>query len=282
MSGEEIIGKLGKLDLSKNPILEVKELIYDIGQIMYVLYNLYPNKTIIRARPEGSLKIISDLSYKPQKFNQAYQRASTPNKTMFYGCIASEESLTDAQYIAAHECSPLLKEKNESNELITEKITYGKWKVIEDIHLITVLHSDCFKEANNSLLCELNNYYENFKKKYPDMKQKTEIISEFFASEFSKNTIKKDYDYMISAFFTENATNCPSIDGVMYPSVKVEGKFGFNVAIKPDSVDRKMRLNMAMESTIYKHGKEIFIDNDKIAVIQESNANLNYRPIDNM
>lgn len=35
--------------------------------------------------------IRSAHSFKPQQFNNIYQRASTPNRTMFYGSIIPEE-----------------------------------------------------------------------------------------------------------------------------------------------------------------------------------------------
>ena len=56
------------------------------------------------------------------------------------------------------------------------------------------------------------------------------------ANEFAKENINEDYDYMISAVFSEMATK-NRVDGIIYPSVRVGGK-GFNIAITPKATEK--------------------------------------------
>lgn len=65
----------------------------EFGKFGVVVMTLHEGKSIIRARPNEpneTFKTVSELSYKPAKFNTTFQRASTPNTTMFYGCVVPE------------------------------------------------------------------------------------------------------------------------------------------------------------------------------------------------
>ena len=259
MDKQMIINRLKTLDLSQYPYFEIRELIREFGKVGFIIFTLHPGKTITRARCDGNLKTVSDLSYKPQQYNKQCQRASTPMRTMFYGCIVPEEqNIIDTRFISACESSSLIREGMETSG--EQTITFGKWEVIEDIHLLVVIHKDYFHDADNSLLGELKIAYEDFLMKYPDAAKDIDISAKYFAKEFSKkNEDGSDYNYLISAIFTEVVTTDHAFDGVMYPSVQTGGQLGFNVAITPDAVDKKMKLVVAYETQIKKIGEKIHI-----------------------
>ena len=259
MDKQTIINRLEALDLSQYPYFEIRELIREFGKVGFIIFTLHPGKTITRARCDGNLKTVSDLSYKPQQYNKQCQRASTPMRTMFYGCIVPEEqNIIDTRFISACESSSLIREGIETSG--EQTITFGKWEVIEDIHLLVVIHKDYFHGANNSLLGELKIAYEDFLMKYPDAAKDIDISAKYFAKEFSKkNEDGSDYNYLISAIFTEVVTTDYTFDGVMYPSVQTGGQLGFNVAITPDAVDKKMKLVVAYETQIKKIGEKVHI-----------------------
>lgn len=259
MDKQTIINRLEALDLSQYPYFEIRELIRELGKVGFVIFTLHPGKTITRARCDGNLKTVSDLSYKPQQYNKQCQRASTPMRTMFYGCIVPEEqNIIDTRFISACESSSLIREGMETSG--EQTITFGKWEVIEDIHLLVVIHKDYFHDADNSLLGELKIAYEDFLMKYPDAAKDIDISAKYFAKEFSKkNEDEADYNYLISAIFTEVVTTDHAFDGVMYPSVQTGGQLGFNVAITPDAVDKKMKLVVAYETQIKKIGEKVHI-----------------------
>lgn len=110
MDKQTIINRLEALDLSQYPYFEIKELIRELGNVGFIIFTLHPGKTITRARCDGNLKTVSDLSYKPQQYNKQCQRASTPMRTMFYGCIVPEEqNIIDTRFISACESSSLIR-----------------------------------------------------------------------------------------------------------------------------------------------------------------------------
>ncbi len=272
MDKQTIINRLEALDLSQYPYFEIRELIREFGKVGFIIFTLHPGKTITRARCDGNLKTVSDLSYKPQQYNKQCQRASTPMRTMFYRCIVPEEqNIIDTRFISACESSSLIREGVETSG--EQTITFGKWEVFEDIHLLVVIHKDYFHDADNSLLRELKIAYEDFLMKYPDAAKDIDISAKYFAKEFSKkNEDGADYNYLISAIFTEVVTTDHAFDGVMYPSVQTGGQLGFNFAITPDAVDKKMKLILAYETQIKKIGEKVYIGgkSKKGTILQDS------------
>ena len=142
MKIEDIITEFRGLELKLNPVEKVYELFSQLGRIAYMEVTLHKGKSIIRARPnydgDKFLKK-SDYSFKPQEYNTTYQRASTPNKTIFYGCILPEniepDELDNARIIGALESMPWLRDKATSGY---RKISFGRWEVEEDINLISI------------------------------------------------------------------------------------------------------------------------------------------------
>lgn len=250
-----------------------------MGNVGFIIFTLHPGKTITRARCDGNLKTVSDLSYKPQQYNKQCQRASTPMRTMFYGCIVPEEqNIIDTRFISACESSSLIRGGVGSSGQQT--ITFGKWEVIEDIHLLVVIHKDYFCNADNSLLEELKSAYDVFLMKHPDFANDIDVSAKYFAKEFSKkNKEEADYNYLISAIFTEVVTTDHALDGVMYPSVQAGGQLGFNVAITPSAVDKKMKLLVAYETQIEKTGKEVHIGGKSKKGIILQDSSISYKDI---
>jgi hypothetical protein len=268
MDTKEIINKIKGLNLTSYPYFEVQELIRSLGTSGFLIFTLHFGKAITRARLGHNYFKKSELSYKSQEFNTKCQRASTPNRTMFYGTIIEEEySLEKSRMIAISECSPLLRGGIDTNGI--EKITYGKWTVIDNINLVSIVNRDVFVEvANNPLLNELKGAYDEFINMESGKQENIELIAQFFAKEFSKKEIQSDSDYFISAVFSEIVSNDLRYDGILYPSVQAGGQLGFNVAITPEAVDTKMRLDLVAESTLYKKGEKSLNLIDKISGVE--------------
>lgn len=277
------INRLKSLNLSKYPIQEIKSLISDFGRVGVIIMTLHKGKTIIRARPNETnetIKSISELSYKPQELNKTYQRASTPFTTMFYGCVVPEKiekgELDNARVTAVLEASKLYRNGIEEG---IEKITFSRWSVTNDIPLIAMVYHKDFV-YNSSHTNELHNAYKLFLQNNPSDLEKSYSITEFLASEFAKSETSNDYDYLISAIYTELVVQ-KGLAGVYYPSVRTEGK-GFNVAIHPYYVENCMIPIVAGECTLYKKGKNIMLDNDTITEIEIGQKDIIFKPITNL
>lgn len=260
-----IINNIEDFDLSSYPYYQIQEQIRSLGKASFMIFTLHKFMKITRARPGKNYKEKSEVTYLPQIKNTKFQRASTPLKTMFYGTIIHEEQGSEeSRLIAASEVSTLLREGKESTG--KEFITFSNWQVINDISLIVILDDSTYNNvSNNRLLSELKNSFLEFIKLNPENEETIRLISNFFAKEFAKQTINFEYDYLISAIFSEIVTNELNYDGVMYPSVQTGGQLGFNVAIKPEVVNKNLKLEKVGESILYKNGELSLNVIDKIS-----------------
>ena len=281
-SYKEVLGVIQSLNLKDYPHKTLKNHLRELGAFGVILTTLHKGKKIIRARINNngeSYDNVSKLSFKPPEFNNTYQRASTPNNTMFYGAVTPEylqEGENELERIT------VFSELANSNKFLTDnssrgelKITFARWDVIEDIHLVSLIsHNDfqrglhIFKQLQNDLSDALDG---------SKLKEQTLEISDFLAGEYAKADINGDYDYLISAIFSELAIE--KYDGVYYPSVRMAGD-GVNVAIKPDTVKSNLKFIGASECTIYKNEMNILIGNDKQSRTLE-NGNLEYMKLTN-
>lgn len=260
-----IIEQLKNLDLSTYPKDEILSLFNKVGKIGYVVVTFHRGKSVMRARPNYNgehFEKKSDYSFKPQEYNKTYQRASTPNQTMFYAAAIPETlqkgELDNMRVIGIAETIPLLRDKTKSGY---QKVTFGRWYVHEDIHLLAIVQKDKYAEES-SYTKELADAYKQFIAKTPqDILERSLSYTTFLADEFSKENIRGDYDYMISALFSELITQ-DGLDGIFYPSVRVGGK-GFNIAITPEAT-KKMGLYAAGECSVYKLKDHTVVGNDAI------------------
>lgn len=252
-----------------------------LSKVAVMEFILHRGKTITRARFEDGLQPYltrASLCYKPQEYNKSYQRASTPNQTMFYGSIIPETlehgEIDNERLIVAREASAWIRNDDSCG---TKHITFSKWEVLEDIKLIAILHKKEFSEVN-TLTKKMIDEFNVFIEKHPGEKEKSMALSSYFASEFGKKHSGEDYNYMISAIYTEHILK-HGYDGVLYPSVRVDGK-GFNIAISPSAADSKIKLTTVMGSTAYKKAKNTIIDNNTISIINDENEEIIYIPLE--
>lgn len=275
------IDALSKLDLSKYPYDEARKLIGELGKFASILVDLHPGKTIMRARPNYNgehFTKASQYSFKPQEFNKTYQRASTPNMTMFYGCVIpdkrEEGELDNTRMIGALEALPWLRSKTTKG---FQKISFGRWIVKKDITLLAVVqHENYFKES--SYTRELVTGFKEFTKHYPELEEETILISDYFAKEFAKEDTANDFDYLLSAAFTQMVVE-KGLDGVIYPSVRVGGK-GFNVALRPEIANENLELVVAGECSIYKYLDQTMVDNETAVKLEPNQIEFELLPVE--
>lgn len=284
---KKIITELKKLDLSQYPEKEIRALLNNTGTMASMQVNFHPGKIVMRARPHDNESVRfskkSDFSFRPQQFNKTYQRASTPNETMFYATAVPDNlqpgELDSLRIIGVIESIPELRD-NESS--FYKKISFGKWEVIDNLNLLAIVHRESyFKESSftRELVGAYNTSIENIPNDvlnaHPDIIEKSLKIQTYLADEFAKENIGRDYDYMISAIFSEIASK-RGFDGIFYPSVRVAGK-GFNIAITPEAV-KKLQLIVAGECSLYKHKMHTVVGND--AIVQLTGAENEFELID--
>lgn len=266
MSIDNLIDSLKNLDLSTYPDKEIRTLLGEIGRFSTLELYFHRGREVMRVRVNENEEIRyrkkSDLSYKPQQFNITYQRASTPNRTMFYAsCLSENPNDNEIQTMRIPCILESIPEMRDNNSSFFKKISLGIWKVIDDLKLFPIiLNESYYKET--FFLKDLVDYYKRSNVLFDQiLSEKSEKIQLFLANEFAKENIKNNYDYMISAIFTELMTE-NKYDGIFYPSVRTGGK-GFNIAITPKATE-KLRLIVAGECSVYKHKMETRVGNNAI------------------
>lgn len=282
MEIDKVIEKFKQLDLSKYPEAEIRELFNKVGSVGAVIVTFHKGKSVMRARPNGENERFekkADLSFKPQEFNKTYQRASTPNQTMFYATSVpdklEEGELDNMRIIGITETLPFLRDKAKSGY---QKISFGRWVVQEDLNLMAIVHHETYYNQSNYTR-ELVNAFKEFIAQFPkEVIEKSLRFQDYMASEFAKEDIEADYDYMISAIFTENVTG-QGLDGILYPSVRTAGK-GFNIAITPKAIE-KIALYVAGECSLYKAKDQVVVGNDAIVELDGKQTEFKLVDMDN-
>lgn len=279
---KSIIEQLRNLNFSANPYKETKELMSSLGDFGFIRLTLHATNEFIRARPlndEESIAIVKDLSFKPQEYNTAYQRASTPNKTMFYAGLVQPEFTPDGflamgRLIGMMESLPFMRDKTSKG---IKKIAFGKWTNTRDMNLAAIVYNEDFSKKNP----KTEFLFDAFKKQIQDNKEleeKSLLVTDFLAKEFAKDEIQNQFDYLISAVFSEICVE-KGFDGILYPSVRTIGQ-GLNVAIHPDFVNKYMELRTAGECTVYKNGENTKVLNDTVTTLPRGQVQLNLKPFD--
>lgn len=275
----KMIEKFKQLKLSDYPIAEIDSLMTKISPLAILLTDFHNQKEIERAvnntKEEPEFNTVSRISYKPEKYNHSYLRASTPNNTMFYGSVISytddEEEIKNSRIVSATEVSTLMR----SSEIIEgwSRITFGKWKVTEQISLATII--DPTKDYDKPYLNELKNKYNNFLNEVPEeVKVNTIKWLKYFSEEFEKKVSNgNNHDYLISAKFTELFVNNSKYDGVIYPSVQSKG-YGLCVAIHPRAM-QKLKLIKVLQCKITKtlqnnNENHFLLSNEKNCIVGDN------------
>lgn len=277
-----LIRELKGLDLKTRPEIEIIELFRKIGTTININYDIGINSILLKARPNNNhprFKETKDLSIKPAKDNTDYQRASTPLKSMFYAVYmpncSSQNELNIMRCTGVYETIPEVRTSDKSYQ---GKVTYGHWKNKEKLNLLAIMHNETYISTNKYTKELANAYKIHLRNSEPHIKEKSLKFYEFMADEFSKETIRGNYDYMISALYSEAASRF-NIDGVIYPSVRVGGKC-FNIAIKKIA-KQKLELDCVEEAVIKKIGKNINVDIKAFAKIANNQDTFNLVDVPN-
>lgn len=288
---KDAIAKLSALDLVNSTDADIRGCMNMFGPVGIVEMTLHAGKNIIRARPNGILGNAieptftekSQLLFKPQKYNTTYQRASTPNQTMFYGVEYSANDAeigNTARLMATLEASSLMRNDLDGEE----RISYGRLIVTKDIPLIAICyHKDFVSRSQHNQ--ELFNAFRNgLATQDAEMQEKSLAVTDYLANEFAKSVSSSDSDkqYMISAIYSEMTVNKGKA-GIYYPSVKnklFEDGLVFNVAIAPDIASSSLKLIAAGECTIYKKGSNSLVDNETVCSIEDDTVPFKVMPVD--
>ena len=129
---QKTLKELSDLDYTTFPYDKAQELIKQLGIIPSMAKLVEPGQGVIRSRKyekgQKSFTDISELSFKPSKYNTTYQRASTPFRTMFYSCPANSNigiSKVDSRITGVVESLPWIQDKTTCR---MQRVSFGRWE----------------------------------------------------------------------------------------------------------------------------------------------------------
>ena len=249
-----------KLDIISNSEDNINEL-YSIfnsleGEIFPMIrINIEVGAYVVRQRINDKCKDfsnVSDLSYPPVLCCYNYGRANLPYHSMFYCCsFSGDENAPLPRYITLLETSDFIKD---TESVGIQRATCSRWDIIEELELLALPFSDNYQRTIATI--------EQIKNEWKELKCKTNInkdalnLVEYMSDEIAKETVK-NIDYFKIANFIYyllyiNKSTCNS-DGIIYPSVAAGGE-GFNVVLKPEAVDKKLKFSVASLCYLIKNG----------------------------
>lgn len=253
MTLPDIISQLSTIRLEDTP--ECRELVHRLINSVFPIHWLHhPLKTgtiISRCRKDAPNIEKESFGCKPPELVNSFQRASIPYESVFYGAVGDRD-VEDGNFIAMMETSSLHRNGRDKGQ---EEIFVSQWRVIKDIDMALICHPNVFVDANYN--STVNAMQENYKRRLPDYPAEQDFIPifdklvEFVSGQFAKRVSEGDNSqYMISSYFAHNSFLTES--GMIYPSVQVKGKLGFNVALRPDIVENSLEFIGAEKHILYK------------------------------
>jgi hypothetical protein len=268
-------------DLSVYPHERFNNLYQTLEWTTFDMALLVPGDVIIRARVNDnteSFTDVRDISFRPQYLNHKYQRASTPNSTMFYGCMIphnhTKNDFDNALLATLFEVLDVYG-YSVTDILVRKKVTFGFWKVKAHIPLAIIMTPDEYYSGKSQC-----NFYESRTWLImPDEKElrAMNIISHFLKYHFTKH-VKHDYEYIPSAVFSEYVTS-RGCSGIYYPGIKSEYST-YSVALSPDAVSKGLELEFVYESNAYTKRSSYIIETTHTAVPVKNKLAYNKRNSD--
>lgn len=254
MTNTIALNKLLQLNLSSCSDNEVRNLLaYFIENgIPAIQYKLPQHSIITRMREGTEHYTCNQLSYKPVECCDSYQRATLPNESMFYGVITNDEDLESARIVTIAECSSMCRNRKDRG---VEYFTCSQWLTKRKLNLLGFFSDYSFEECkNNKIISQIKPYFDDIISKLPHKDENLQVIR-FLSEQFFKPVDEyNSYKYKISANLVSIIRILfPNIDGIIYPSGRVGGQFGVNIALFPHVADTSIYFFRKAKLGLYKH-----------------------------
>lgn len=192
-----------------------------------------------------------------------FGRANEPNQAIFYGSIISD-AISMPRVVAYSETSSKLLNLNREDEL-EEIFTLSRWRIKNDIKILEMIYSENALKVNR----RTKESFDYYLRKYPNLGQMDHLRNQgiFFSNEFARNDVGHncDFNYKISAAFSNYIFQNSCVEGITYPSVSTN-YLGQNVALLPKTVNQSLELEtVAMFKAEKKKGEDMEVFCIKIA-----------------
>ena len=256
-----ISDNLNKIDNTKEDVKNLYDIFNSIDdfKIPIIRFFLGAGEFVLRQRlnEKGKEFIhIHELTYPQDNLCKHYGRANIPYHSMFYCCCQTpEEGAIYPRLLSLMETSKILKDKESKG---IERSTLSKWKVTQRLELLMMPFRTSYARPNPMIKQIQKEWEEGIKKSNVDPNG-LELVY-YMSDELAKDTTDeygyfKIANYIYYLLYINNKTR--NADGIIYPSIPSAGE-GFNIALKPTSVDSKLKFDMASLTYLYKNGEHSY------------------------
>ncbi len=223
---KEEVSKLKGMNLRHARIEDLRETIGRISAgYLQICPIVGPETALYRGVPwKEKPQNVSQLTHPPIEWVTKLHRAGKPYKPLFY-C---------STHVGA-----ILYEKGANTG---DKFAISTWTPTERLMLNNVgYHADAFEKLGSNRVCP---DWQAKAELDEDSTQRNVLLRKFFSEEFTKNVPKgEEYLYKISVAIAEHHFQQEMFDGLLYPSIAFRAHAD-NVALKPTSVEKKLRLKI--------------------------------------
>lgn len=254
--------KLDSVSSSEENLQELYSIFNSIDDFSLPIIRFYIDKGAFVIRQRINLQgkdfsSISELSYPPYTCCTGYGRANLPYHSMFYCCSFSNDfEAPIPRYLALLETS---KFANDTETIGIERATCSRWDVIENLNLLALPFSNNYQRTTADIQ-QIRKEWNMELQKGIINKDALDLI-EYMSNEIAKEVIE-DVNYFKIANFVNYLLyinkKTKDSDGVIFPSVAAAGE-GFNVVLKPESVDKKLRFGGASLCYLIKNKKQSYL-----------------------
>lgn len=278
-----IIEKLDKVPSSEDSIEELYTIFNSLKNyaLPLIKVNIEPGAFIIRQRinEEGAeFSYIHELSYPPTQFTK-YGRANIPYHPMFYGCtFGMEQTNVEPRILTLLETSEFAQD---TDTIGIQRSTCSRWNVIDSLQLLALPFSNSY----SSPIDEIKQIQDEWNKEIGkvNINKKALDITIYMSKEIAKKAIA-DSDYFKIAHFVYFLLylneNTKDYDGIIFPSVAANGD-GYNVAIKPEVVDKKLQFDVAALCYLVKNKEKEHLDIISLSTEHDEYGYLSFKKEDN-
>ncbi|MCX6272559.1 MAG: RES domain-containing protein [Bacteroidetes bacterium] len=233
------------------PGIPISAVDFDNNKFFFNQYDYNGTNVVYRARvitnPDNRpFELVSQISYIPEDERlkiKEFGRVNKPGEPMFYGAVTLPTACTEA-----------INKGNPDLNKNSVMLTVGVWKFETPLTFAHIPHSYKYFERFYKELDMVSEsiQLEDIKRQDDDLRNKINNdfryeILQFFADEFAKFTVTKDYEYKLSNYYADRVFNRipgyeidDQIDGIIYPSISLSYQHD-NIVLKPEVVKTKLK-----------------------------------------
>lgn len=255
------INQLETTDLSKVSFERILEMIHrDMKQaIPLTTITVKKGNFIQRARINGIQDLYSsesEISYRTDIANIVkYGRANMPYQTVFYGALPSDK-IEEPTMTLLYELDEQLRIGIDTGLIGGYYLTVGQWEIMENLQLVCLVMNNAVSDSQPEINWIKDAFINDINQIYPERAEDIHFVAKFFSDQFAKTQINTHEDYKISAAFAKIAMSDPKREGILYPSVRA-GYEAMNIALPPNVVESKLRLNAVGVYHVEKKGSDV-------------------------